>query len=44
MYVEIETHEKVIEALIAGLAQKNPKVNIKGYFHEHDLILTCSSS
>jgi len=26
MYVEIETHEKVIEALIAGLAQKNPKI------------------
>ena len=26
MYVEIETQEKVIEALLGGLAQKNPKV------------------
>jgi cytoskeleton-associated protein 5 len=25
MYVEIEQHEKVIEELIKGLAQKNPK-------------------
>ena len=27
MYVEIETHEKVIEGLLGGLAQKNPKAS-----------------
>ena len=27
MYCEIETHEKVIEQLLAGFANKNPKVN-----------------
>ena len=26
MYCEIEAHEKVIEQLLAGLANKNPKV------------------
>ena len=28
MYCEIEAHEKVIEQLLAGLANKNPKVMI----------------
>ena len=32
MYVEIETHEKVIEALIEGLKQKNPKVILLIYY------------
>ena len=39
MYVEIETHEKVIEALIAGLAQKNPKVTFFEMDSFLDLIL-----
>ena len=28
MYCEIEAHEKVIEQLLAGLANKNPKVMV----------------
>ena len=26
MYCEIETHEKIVEGLIGGLTQKNPKI------------------
>ena len=28
MYCEIEAHEKVVEQLLAGLANKNPKVTL----------------
>ena len=30
MYCEIEAHEKVVEQLLAGLANKNPKVTLPG--------------
>ena len=32
MYCEIEAHEKVIEQLLAGLANKNPKVLVIEFY------------
>ena len=37
-YVEIETQEKVIEGLLGGLAQKNPKVSVRNITYLNNYI------